>query len=126
MRFQSKTPIVLLVVISVAAFALSSCSSDTKEPPPREVVQQLLQQEAESLKEEGEQVDPSLEVNITWEIQSIDVREQSGDDGQSWAGTIRFLITSEQREYNGKTESQKFEKEFHYVWDVAAERWIMS
>ncbi len=78
------------------------------------------------MKSEGEAVDPSLEVKITWEIQSVETRERTGDEAEPWEGTIRFLISSEQKDYDGKIDSQTFDKEFDYVWDARTERWIMN
>ena len=124
MRFRTGTSRALVIGITVLGFA--ACSEKPKEPPPKETVQQLLQQEAESLKSEGEAVDPSLEVRITWEIQSVEIREKTGDEARPWEGTIRFLISSEQKDYDGKMDTQTFEKEFDYDWDSRLERWLMK
>ena len=107
------------------AWGAGACSRKEKPPPTREAVQPLLQNEAESLKREGENVNPSLGVKVTWEIRSVEVREQPGNTAQPFAGTIRFLITSVQREYDGSLATDTFEKQFDYVWDMATERWIM-
>jgi hypothetical protein len=113
-------------VIGVTVLGFAACSEKPKEPPTKAAVHQLLQQEAESLKSEGEAVDPSLEVKITWEIQSVETREMAGDEARPWEGTIRFLISSEQEDYDGKTDTQTFEKEFDYDWDLRLERWLMK
>jgi hypothetical protein len=115
-----------VLVVVLAVHALSACSGLGKDAPPREEVQALLEEEAKSMKQEGEQVDPSLGVKITWEIQSIEVREQPEDDLYPWAGTIRYVIKSEAKEYDGSTETEQFEKAFEYVWDTATERWIVN
>ena len=124
MEFYSKALYVLTVGLTVCV--LGSCSGKGKSAPPREEVEPLLQQEAKSMKQEGEQVDPSLGVKITWEIQSVEVREQLEDESYPWAGTIRYLIQSEASEYDGSTETEQFEKTFDYVWDMATERWIVN
>jgi len=86
----------------------------------------LLQREADSLKSEGEDIDPSLGVKITWKIESVELREQPGNDAEPWAGTITFEITSLTPEYDGSTETQVFTKEFDYVFDLGTERWLMN
>lgn len=124
MKSGNKTLYVL--VICCAVCTLSACSSIVKSAPSREEVEPLLRQEADSMKREGEQVDPSLGVKITWEIQAVEVREQPEDDAYPWAGNIRYLIKSEASEYDGSTEIDQFEKVFDYVWDMATERWIVN
>ncbi len=123
MVIQKHTQIWLMV--GLILFASASCGQKAKEPPPREDVEKLLRQEADVLKQEGEQVDPSLGVEITWDIQSVEVREQTSEESHNWVGTIRFLIKSEHAEYDGSKATQTFEKEFDYVWDVEGERWII-
>jgi aminoglycoside N3'-acetyltransferase len=124
MVFHKKTQVVMvLALVLCTAFA---CGRSAKEPPARDVVEGLLQQEANVLKQEGEQVDPSLGVKITWDIQSVEVREQPSEESPTWTGTIRFLIKSEQPEYDGSKATQTFEKVFDYVWDVEGERWIIQ
>lgn len=120
-----RRPIWTSLVIGLAAVALASCSRVWNPPPARGKVEPLLRQEAESLKRDGEKVNPSLEVKITWELQSIEVVEQPKNENQPWAGTIRFVITSETPEYDGSTTEERFDKEFNYVWDVPSEGWIM-
>jgi hypothetical protein len=113
-------------VIVLAVYALSACSGGGKDAPPREELETLLKQEAEIMKQEGEQVDPSLGVTITWEIQSVEVRERPEDDMYPWAGTIRYVIRSEAKEYDGSTETEQFDRAFDYVWDLATDRWIVN
>ena len=124
MKSLTKALCVLVVCFSVGI--LSACSGVLSSAPSREEVEPLLRQEAESLKKEGEQVDPSLGVKITWEIRAVEVREQPEDEAYPWAGTIRYNIKSEATEYDGSTETDQFEREFEYVWDMATERWIVN
>jgi hypothetical protein len=124
MKSRNKALYVLVVCFGVGT--LSACSGVLDSAPSREEVEPLLRQEAESLKSEGEQVNPSLGVKVTWEIQAVEVREQPEDDAYPWAGTIRYLIKSEAAEYDGSTETDQFEKVFEYVWDMATERWIVN
>ena len=124
MAFQKKTQVSL--ILGLVLFTALACGRKVKEPPSRDVVEGLLRQEAEVLKQEGEQVNPSLGVEITWDIQSVEVREQPGEESPTWAGTIRFVIKSEQPEYDGSKATQTFDKEFDYVWDAEGERWIIQ
>ena len=101
------------------------CSRIIDRPPPKEEVQRLLEEEAQVIKRDGERdVDPSLGVKLTWEVEDIEVREQAGNRDYPWAGTIRFEITSLMRELD-KPSTETFTKEFDYVWDKAADRWVV-
>jgi hypothetical protein len=102
-----------------------SCSLKPRGPS-REMVLPLLQQEANSLKNDGEKPNPGLGVKATWAIQSVEVREQPNNEANPWAGTIRFNITSEMREVDGTPLVQKFDKRFEYVWSTAMNRWIIQ
>ena len=105
--------------------AFSSCSDAQKEAPSREQVAPLLQQEAENMKSEGESdVNPALGVSVSWTVQSVNVREQAGNEAEPWAGTIEFVIESKTPELDG-TATDRFERSYDYVWEVEAERWAM-
>jgi hypothetical protein len=119
-------PTKFLVSLCVCLVVLSSCGEKQKEPPPRDVVEKLLQEEAQSMKRDGEQVNPSLGVKVTWDIESVEVREQAGADSKTWAGTLRFQITSEQKEYDGSDVTNRFEKVLDYLWDLDNERWVIQ
>ncbi len=94
--------------------------------PSREMVLPLLQQEAQSLKTDGEKASPGLGVKSTWAITSVEAREQAGNESQPWAGTIQFAITSEMRDVDGTPLVQKFDKRFEYVWSTTMNRWIIQ
>lgn len=116
-------PVVLFALWGMSSF---SCTPPPPQPPSGEEVLELLQQEAESLKSEGEDVDPILGVEITWRIEAVELREQTGNEAEPWAGTITFEITSLTPEYDGSTESLVFTKEFDYVFNLGTKRWIMN
>ena len=64
------------IAIAAAALAgLAACGRKGPEAPGREVVTQLLQQEADALKRDGEKLDPVLRVKATWTIagRTVDV-----------------------------------------------------
>ncbi len=119
-------PTKILMSVCVCLMVSSSCGERAKEPPPRDVVEKLLQEEALSLKRDGEQVNPTLEVKVTWDIESVEVREQVVADSTTWAGTLRFNITSEQKEYDGSMATHRFEKVLDYLWDLENDHWVIQ
>lgn len=124
MRF--KTAFWTLCTFALGLVFLTSCSDGKKDPPTREHVESLLQQEADTMKREGESdVNPSLGVTITWTVQSVDIREQPKNDAEPWAGTIRFVIESKTPELDG-TVTERFDRSYDYVWELANERWAMQ
>ena len=106
----------------VAALACGRGKSDSLK---KETVLALLQQEAQSLKADGEKVNPDLGVKTTWNIEGVDVREQPNDENRPWAGTIRFKIQSQMREVDGTKLTNEFEKRFDYAYSTALKKWII-
>ncbi len=94
--------------------------------PNKEALQALLQQEAQSLKTDGEKVNPDLGVKSTWNIVAVEVREQPNSPDQPWAGTIRFKIESRIRDVDGSEVPQQFDKSFEYVYSDTLKRWIIQ
>jgi hypothetical protein len=125
MKLGYSAPRCLGVVVVVSLVAGLACSLKPKGPS-REMVLPLLQQEAQSLKVDGEKANPELGVKATWTIKSVEAREQASNESQPWAGTIQFNITSEMREVDGTPLVQKFDKRFEYVWSTAMNRWIIQ
>jgi len=124
MKLRQSTPMQL----AAAAFLLAAGLACSLKPkgPSREMVLPLLQQEAQSLKADGEKANPELGVKATWAIKSVEAREQPANESQPWAGTIQFNITSEMRDVDGTPLVQKFDKRFEYVWSTAMNRWIIQ
>jgi hypothetical protein len=114
-----------LMAAFVAAVA-PGCSKLLDSRPKKETVLPALQQEAQSLKVDGEKVDPKLLVKTTWNILSIDVQEQSGNEDNPWTGTIRMKIDSTMKDVDGSPLNQSFEKRFDYVYSAALKRWIIQ
>ena len=116
---------IVVLVVAGAVLAGLACS---KKPsgPTREMVMPLLQQEAQSLKTDGEKPHPELGVKATWAIEGVDLREQPANESQPWAGTIRFKITSEMREVDGSPATSHFDKRFEYVWSTTMNRWLIQ
>ena len=108
-----------------AAWILVGCAwfgcSIKDRAPARETVLPLLQQEAETLKKDGEQINPALGVKITWTIEAVEVREQPDNPSRPWAGTLKFKIESRMSE-----GTQVLPKKFEYVYDAPMKRWIMQ
>lgn len=103
-----------------------ACGPGKPEPPKREAVLPLLQREAESLKADGEKVNPDLGVKSTWTIEAVEVSPRPNDESQPWAGTIRFKIESQMREVDGSVLRQEFGKRFDYVYSTTLDKWIIQ
>ncbi len=106
--------------------AISCAPPAEEELPSKETVEGRLREEGESLKKEGEAIDPSLGVKITWNVEEVLVQEQVGVKNEPWIGTIRFHIVSVTPEYDGSNITQEFTREFDYIWDLANDRWLMK
>jgi len=113
----------LAAAAGVVAFV--ACGSSGPKPPSRETALALLQQEATSMKKDGEKVDPSLGVTATWNIETVDVTERAGDKEKPWAGTIKFKIEARTRDA-GESHTDHIEKTFSYVFDAASGKWGVS
>jgi hypothetical protein len=125
MKLRHSTRLLLGAGLAVSLGTGVACSMKPKGPT-REMVFPLLQQEANSLKADGEKASPGLGVKATWVIQAVEAREQPQNESQPWAGTIRFNITSEMRDVDGTPLVQKFDKRFEYVWSTVMNRWIIQ
>ncbi len=125
MKLRQTTLMGLGAVVGLSLAAGLACSTKPKGPS-REMVLPLLQQEANSLKADGEKASPGLGVKATWTIKSVEAREQPTNESQPWAGTIQFNITSEMRDVDGTPLVQKFDKRFEYVWSTVMNRWIIQ
>ncbi len=123
---RSKTVFRVSCTFALGLVFLASCSESKKDPPPREHVAALLQQEADTMKREGESdINPSLGVTVIWTIQSVDLHEQLENEAEPWAGTIRFEIESQTPELDGMA-TERFERSYDYVWELEYERWAMK
>jgi hypothetical protein len=108
------------------ALAAVGCGVGKPKGPARETVTPLLQAEADTLKRDGEKLDPVLRVKATWTIEGLDITERPGDDANPWAGTIRFKIRSETADTDGKVVTDEFEKRFDYLYSTTVNRWIFQ
>ena len=113
----------VLAMSAALCFAVSCAEDKPEPPPPRETVLPLLRQEAESLKRDGEDISPKLEVDMTWEIGLVDVWEQPGNEPFPWAGNIHITIVARIKELDGYI-TEKTEKDFDYAWDMNREKWL--
>jgi hypothetical protein len=114
------------VAVLATALVGGACGSRGPKGPDRAVLTSLLQKEADSLKADGEKMDPVLRVKATWTVEGIDLTERPGDDTQPWAGVIRFRIKSETRDADGSVATDEFEKRFNYVYNTTLDRWIFQ
>ena len=112
----------VLAMSAALCFAVS-CGEDKPEPQPRETVLPRLRQEAESLKRDGENISPKLEVDMAWNIGSVDVWEQPGNEQFPWAGKIHITIVARIKELDGYI-TEETEKDFEYAWDMNLEKWL--
>lgn len=112
------------LVVPLLLVLFASCGVMKKSPPPQAEVEALLKQQAEKEKREAEaDVNPKLGVQITWTIQSVEVRPQPGNEAQPYAGTIRFLVESKTPELDG-VATERFDKTYEYLWDLEKAVWI--
>jgi predicted small lipoprotein YifL len=112
--------------ILALSLVVSGCGIKGPKGPTREVVTASLQQEANTLKADGEKLDPVLGVKATWNIEALDVSERPNDADRPWAGTIHFKIKSETKDTDGAVQTDEFEKRFDYVYTVCVNRWIFQ
>lgn len=112
--------------ILIGALALAGCGKKSEERPTREAVTASLQQEADSLKSDGEKLDPVLRVKATWTVEGLDVTERPNDPDRPWAGTIRFKIRSDTKDTDSKVVTDEFERRFDYVYTMSVKRWIFQ
>ena len=119
-----KTRLVLGVCGLSLAVAALGCGTKLVGPK-KESIQPLLQKEAESLKADGEKAD-GLGVKTRWDIVSVEVRDQPGNDTNPFAGTIRFRILSSTPDADGSVVTDQTEKRFEYVWSTTVNKWIIQ
>jgi hypothetical protein len=114
------------LTLAICGPLLAAGCSFKPKGPSKEMVTPLLQQEANSLKRDGEKPDEKLGVKATWNVESVEVREQKDNETNPWAGTVKFKITSEMREVDGTPVVQTFDKRFEYLWSTTLNRWIIQ
>jgi len=118
-------PSAALHLALAAALAVAACSSKTSGLT-REKLLPLLQKEADSLKADGEKVDPGLGVQSTWTVEGIDLKEQPGNESTPWVGVIRFKIVSRTKDFDGSTLNDESKKQFEYQWNTTLEKWVFQ
>jgi hypothetical protein len=116
---------VLHALVAAAFLTLCCGKSAQKAAADKAAVTQLLQNEAATMKRDGEKLDPSLGVKATWTIHSLEVKEQPGNDNQPFTGAVVFYINSRTDEPTGPVESN-FEKTFKYVYDAKLGKWLFK
>lgn len=121
-RLGTTTSIATAVLL---AALLGSCGAIGDGAPGQDTVLSLLREEAQELKAEGENLDPAFGVTANWEVEDVQVRKPSNDDGPPWRGTIRFKITSRVREPDGSTSTDEFVKNIDYLWDTELDGWTV-
>jgi hypothetical protein len=112
-------------LLLAAVLAGGACSKSAGGGATREKVTPLLQQEAETMKRDGEKIDPSFGVKATWTVREVSVQEQAGNSSQPFRGTVRFVINSQTQEPTGIVE-HNFERTFKYVYDAKMGKWLFQ
>ena len=113
-------------VLVIAALASLTGCFKAVFGPSREDVLAELRKEAESFKQKGDTVDPKLRLKSTWNIESVDVQELSGDRNRPYKGTIRFKIITTMHDADGSVTNDQLDKQFDYVYDVPSKRWLIQ
>ncbi len=114
-----------IATVALLAALLGSCGTIGAGAPAQEEVLSLLREEAQELKAEGEKLDPAFGVTANWEIEDVQVRKPSNENGPPWRGTIRFKITSRVYDPDGSTSTDEFDKNIEYLWDTELDRWTV-
>ena len=109
-----------------AALLAAGCGLRKPAGPTREAVTAALQQEANSLKADGEKLDPVLRVKATWTVEGLDVAERPNDADRPWSGKIRFRIKSETKDTDGKVVTDEFARQFDYIYTASINRWVFQ
>jgi len=111
--------------VALALFPAFGCSRGPAVPK-KDAVLPLLQKEADTLKTDGEKVDPSLGVQSTWTIEGVEVREQPKNEANPYAGTVRFKILTRTKDFDGSTQNDQVTKQFDFVWSAVLSKWIFQ
>jgi hypothetical protein len=111
------------VFLGVVAALAASCSSKQKEADTKQALLAELRQEAQSLKINGERVDPHLPVKSTWTLVDAQIKDQPDNIVFPYKGTVRFRIETRTRDVDGSVASDSFEKSFDYMYDPKLKKW---
>jgi hypothetical protein len=109
--------------LGVVAALTVSCSSKQKEADTRQALLTELRQEAQSLKTNGEKVDPRMPVKSTWTLVDAQIKDQPDNIVFPYKGTVRFKIETRTRDVDGSVASDSFEKSFDYMYDPKLKKW---
>ena len=121
-RFPSATA----TALAIAGLILAACNLGRLAGPSREEVLAQLQQEADTMKKGGEQMNPALRIKVTWTVEGIDLQEQPNDDAHPWKGIVRFKILSTMHDADGSETNDLIRKHFTYVYDKAGKKWLFQ
>ncbi len=118
----------LISATSVLALAVAALGCGARGParPTREAVTASLQQIANTLKSDGEKLDPMLRQKATWTIEGLDVTERADDAEKPWAGAIRFKVQSETKDIGDAVVRDESQKKFDYIYSMTVNGWILQ
>jgi hypothetical protein len=114
-----------VVVLALPLAGLLACSPKGTGLS-KETLLPLLQKEADSLKTDGEKVDPVLGVQSVWTIEGVDLKEQKGNETNPWLGVVRFHIVSRTKDFDGSTVNDESRKQFEYTWNTTLNKWVFQ
>lgn len=113
----------LAASLAVLAALGLSCSGGKSGGASKEEMLASLRQEAQSLKTNGEKVDPKLPVQSTWTLVDAQIKDQPDNIVFPYKGTVRFKIETRTRDVDGSVASDAFEKSFDYMYDPKLKKW---
>ena len=106
----------------VAGFGLA-CSGKKDAGVTKDKLLAELRLEAQSLKVNGEKVDPKLPLQTTWTMVDAQIKDQPDNIVFPYKGTVRFKIETKTRDVDGSVTTDQFEKSFDYMYDPKAKKW---
>jgi len=113
----------LATLLAVAAAFASSCSGIKDAGVTKDQLLASLRLEAQSLKANGEKVDPKLPIHSTWTLVDAQVKEQKDNIVFPYKGTVRFKIQTQTKDVDGSVATDSFEKSFDYMYDPKLQKW---
>jgi hypothetical protein len=111
-----------LATVVVAGLALS-CSGKKDAAATKDQLLAELRLEAQSLKVNGEKVDPKLPIQSTWTMVDAQIKDQPDNIVFPYKGTVRFKIVTRTKDVDGSVATDQFEKSFDYMYDPKAKKW---
>jgi hypothetical protein len=117
------TPYRVGTLLAACAALTLACSGKKDAGVTKDQLLAQLRLEAQSLKANGEKVDPRLPVHSTWTLVDAQVKDQPDNILFPYKGTVRFKIETRTKDVDGSVASDQFEKSFDYLYDAKLKKW---